>query len=219
MKARSSRYGVVSLSAVMFISVSIAARGQDNAKVSSVTETSIIKQESFHKNNLVHFDVLAPIANSGMYGVAYERIYKEYSNLGGPASFLIAVATADEVEMNHQSLDDLKGKDFLAIGILGREYSLNTLSGLYGQYGISYITGDAEGIDDGVLRRYEIQGGEIQGGLGLQLLIAKTFVFDVNITGRVDLGTLKNKGTGEDDEDEFLVGWGFAIAGGVGFAF
>ncbi len=171
------------------------------------------------KRNLIHVDVLAPMANNGMYGAAYERVFSNTSNFGGPRSFLIAAAHAKEADIRQSSFDELKAKNLNAIGLLYREYAGHWLSGLYSQGGVSYVTGDGQGVKDGQPKKYDVQAGEVQAGLGLQLLLADTIGIDLNITGRFSFGKMKNQATGEDEKDEHLIGLGFAIAGGVVVAF
>lgn len=194
----------------------------------SVALTSVARasgsEDRPYPKNLVHIDLLAPLAEPGMYGGAYERVFSQSSTFGGPRSFLVAFAVADEIEIKGLTIDDVKATDLFAVGILVREYASKSLSGVYSQYGLSYITGQASGTEydwRGQARHheYDLNAGELQMGLGLQWLMARVFLIDVGISGRLSLGNLANKGEGEDTDDELLFGWSFALAAGVGFAF
>ena len=112
--------------------------------IQSFAQSSAYDTKSYPKN-LVHIDVLAPLAEPGMYGGAYERVFSMTSSFGGPRSFLVGFAMADEIEINGLTIDDFKATDLVEVGILVREYASDSLSGVYSQYGISYITGDASG--------------------------------------------------------------------------
>lgn len=177
-----------------------------------------------YPRNLLRIDVLAPMANSGMYGASYERVFDAGKSFGGAKSFLVGFAMADEMDINHYSIKDLQASNIYGVGIAVRNYGSESLSGVYSQHGISYVTGKASGNKydwrgQGRYHEYELHGGEVQTGLGLQFLVARTFLVDFGISARVSFGNLTNKGQDKDAKDEHLVGWSFVIAGGVGVAF
>jgi putative salt-induced outer membrane protein YdiY len=152
-----------------------------------------------------------------MYGAAFEHGFRAGS--GDMMSFLIAGAVADEIEVKDSQDEYAILKNVKAVGILGRRYYKDSLDGLYGQAGASYLTGEAERVVDEVRNEYDVQGGEFQAGVGLQFIMAERFVVDFNITYRMPLASLKPKVQSGDAEDVMVVGFGYGIAGGIGVAF
>ena len=72
---------------------------------------------------------------------------------------------------------------------------------------------------ENIEHRYELKIGEAQAGFGYKYFLFKSVALDINLTGRLEFGSLKLTDKGETEEDETLFGWNYALAGSLGFAF
>ncbi len=162
--------------------------------------------------NVLHADLLAWAVGKRLYGTYYER-----TSTRATKSLILGVGIARDQEFDTvgQVEADKLDVDMVGVGVQWRYYGSSAF-GLYGLGGLSFSGGRAEGRDDPDLE-YDCYGMEITLlGLGYQYLIGGHLALDASLSFRQQVVYLKPVG---GSDDGFLGGFGFPLAGSIGFAF
>lgn len=168
--------------------------------------------------NILHADVLALSAGERIAGVYWEHVRREDTDYW---SFLTGVGVAwdftlepiGELDVTELDLDEL------AIGLQWRYYGERP-SGMYGILNTSLVLAEGSGVgDDGRHRDYRFAGiGLFPLSLGYRVLLAPA-VIDLAVSFTLPATGYFFQRNGGDDGIGAIGGYGFVLAGGIGFGF